>query len=147
MSEAATELGGAFKRLMGAVRRLKGRESRHHGALSEAQYHLLFGLREHDQLPSRELACLADLSPATATEMLDGLAAAGLVKRVRSEDDRRVVLTSLTEHGHDLLEARHAQFAPRWNAAIAEFSEEELRTTTRVLDRLRAMFDDVAHDA
>jgi DNA-binding MarR family transcriptional regulator len=147
LGEAAADLAAAFKRLMAAVRRLRGRETRQHGGLSDAQYRLLFGLREHDQLPSRELAGLADLSPATATEMLDGLASAGLVKRVRSQQDRRVVLTSLTERGHALLEERHAQFAPRWNAALAEFSDDELRTATRVLDRLSALFDDIAQDA
>jgi DNA-binding MarR family transcriptional regulator len=147
IGEVATELGTAFKRLMGAVRRLRGRETRHHQGLSDAQYSLLFGLREHDQLPSRELACLADLSPATATEMLDGLAAAGLVTRVRSDEDRRVVLTSLTERGHALLEERHAQFAPRWDAALAGFSDDELRTATRVLDRLHGLFDELGREA
>jgi DNA-binding MarR family transcriptional regulator len=88
-----------------------------------------------------ELALMADLSPATATVMLDGLATAGLVSRVRSERDRRVVLTALTEHGRELVEERHARFAPCWNAALAEFSEDELRTTAAVLDRLREMFD------
>jgi MarR family transcriptional regulator, organic hydroperoxide resistance regulator len=147
ISEAATEVGAAFKRLMAAVRRLRGRETRSHHGLSDAQYRLLFGLRGQDRLPARELADLADLSPATAAEMLDALAHAGLVTRVRSDQDRRVVLTSLTERGHALLEERHAQFAPRWNAALAEFSDEELRTTTRVLESLSGLFDDIAREA
>jgi DNA-binding MarR family transcriptional regulator len=146
LSEAARELGAAFRGLMGAFRRLRGRETRNPHALSDAQYSLLFGLRDHESLPSRELASLAYLSPATATEMLDGLASAGLVQRVRSDTDRRVVLTSLTERGHALLEERHAQYAPRWNAAMAEFSDDELRTAARVLDRLRGMFDDIARE-
>ena len=146
MSEAATQLGSAFKGLMGAFRRLRGRETHNPHGLSDAQYSLLFGLRDHDSLPTRELACLADLSPATATEMLDGLASAGLVVRVRSDTDRRVVLTSLTERGQALLEERHAQYAPRWNAAMSGFSDEELRTAARVLDGLRTMFDDIARE-
>lgn len=147
LSEAARDLGAAFKGLMGAFRRLRGRETRSQGGLSDAQYGLLFGLREHRALPSRELAGLADLSPATAAEMLDGLAQAGLVTRVRSDRDRRVVLTSLTERGQALLEERHAKYAPRWNAAVAEFSDDELRTAARVLDRLRGMFDEIAREA
>jgi MarR family transcriptional regulator, organic hydroperoxide resistance regulator len=146
-TEAATELGTAFKGLMGAFRRLRGRETRNPHGLSDAQYSLLFGLRGHEALPSRELACLADLSPATAAEMLEGLANAGLVRRVRSDKDRRVVLTSLTERGQALLEERHAQYAPRWNAAVAEFSDEELRTAARVLGSLREMFDEIAREA
>jgi DNA-binding MarR family transcriptional regulator len=138
------ELGRAFKGCVGAVRRLRGRETRcSTGALSDAQFGLLFGLREHDTLPTSELALLADLSPATATEMLDGLVASGLVSRVRSDRDRRVVLTSLTERGRELVAERYARFAPRWEAALAEFSEDELRVAAAVLDRLREMFDEI----
>ena len=140
---AAQELGQAFKSCLSAVRRLRGRENRSHGELSDAQYGLLINLVDHEPLPTSELACMANLSPATATGMLDGLVAAGLVERTRSERDRRVVLTSLTTHGRALVDARHAEFAPRFAAALAEFSDEELRTAAAVLGRLGAMFDEI----
>ena len=140
---AAQELGQAFKSCLSAVRRLRGRENRAHGELSDAQYGLLFNLVDHEPLPTSELACLANLSPATATGMLDGLVAAGLVERIRSERDRRVVLTSLTKHGRALVDARHAAYAPRFAAALAEFSDDELRTAAAVLGRLGAMFDEI----
>jgi DNA-binding MarR family transcriptional regulator len=143
MRPVARELGQAFKSCLSAVRRLRGRENRAHGELSDAQYGLLFNLVDHEALPTSELACLANLSPATATGMLDGLVAAGLVSRTRSERDRRVVLTSLTEHGRALVDARHAEFAPRFNAALAEFSDDELRTAATVFSRLGAMFDEI----
>ncbi len=145
--DAAADLAAAFKGCLGAVRRVRGRESRAHNGLSDAQYGLLFGLREHNQLRLSELACLADLAPATATQMLEGLTAAGLVRRVRSDTDRRVVLTSLTERGHALVEERRRELAPRWEAALHGFSDDELRTAAAVLDRLRAMFDDARPDA
>jgi DNA-binding MarR family transcriptional regulator len=143
MRPAARDLGQAFKSCLSAVRRLRGRENRAHGELSDAQYGLLFSLVDHEALPTSELACLANLSPATATGMLDGLVAAGLVERTRSERDRRVVLTSLTTHGRALVDARHAAFAPRFAAALAEFSDDELRTAASVFARLGAMFDDI----
>jgi DNA-binding MarR family transcriptional regulator len=144
---AAREFGQAFKACLGAVRRMRGRENRAHGELSDAQYGLLFNLVDHEPLPTSELATLANLSPATATGMLDGLEAAGLVSRTRSERDRRVVLTALTEHGRALVDARHAQFAPRFTAALAEFSDAELRTAAAVLARLGAMFDEIRPSA
>ncbi|MGH2857827.1 MAG: MarR family winged helix-turn-helix transcriptional regulator, partial [Solirubrobacteraceae bacterium] len=144
--EAATELGRAFKACVGAVRRLRGRETRCPGRLSDAQYGLLFGLRDHDALPTSELALLAELSPATATEMLEALVGDGLVTRVRSEQDRRVVLTALTERGRALVDERHARFAPRFAAAMEQFSDEELRTAVAVLDRLHEMFDQIRPD-
>jgi hypothetical protein len=47
---AAAQLGRSFKGAMAAVRRLRGRETRHPGELSDAQYGLLFGLCEHREL-------------------------------------------------------------------------------------------------
>jgi MarR family transcriptional regulator, organic hydroperoxide resistance regulator len=147
MRPAARELGQALKSCLSAVRRLRGRENRAHGELSDAQYGLLFNLVDHEALPTSELAGLANLSPATATGMLDGLVAAGLVSRTRSEADRRVVLTSLTQHGRALVDARHAEFAPRFAAALAEFSDDELRTAATVFGRLGAMFDEIGPGA
>jgi DNA-binding MarR family transcriptional regulator len=140
---AAAQLGQAFKSCLSAVRRMRGRENRAHGELSDAQYGLLFNLVNHEALPTSELACMANLSPATATGMLDGLVAAGLVERTRSERDRRVVLTSLTAHGRALVDARHARFAPRFSAALAEFSDGDLRIAAAVFARLGAMFDEI----
>jgi DNA-binding MarR family transcriptional regulator len=142
--DGATQLGQSFKRVTAAVRRLRGRETRCPGELSDAQYSLLFGLREESELSTRELAFLADLSPATTTEMLEALEAAGLVHRHRSQIDRRVVLTSLTDRGRDLVEERRARYEPRWRAALAEFTEVELLTAASVLERLREMFDELS---
>ncbi|MBV9004265.1 MAG: MarR family transcriptional regulator [Solirubrobacterales bacterium] len=140
------QVGQAFKGAMAALRRLRGRETHHPGELSDAQYSLLFCLRGHDAVSTGELAEAADLSPASATEMLDGLAAHGLVARVRSDRDRRVVLTSLTPRGRDLVEERRARIEPRYRAAMAEFNDQELLAAAAVLDRLRGLFDEFADE-
>ena len=142
--DAATALADSFKGLMGAVRRLRGRETHSPDELSNAQFQLLFGLREGKLLSGGELACVAGLSPATTTQMLDGLEAAGLVTRERSLEDRRKVMTSLTERGHALVEERHARFAPMWRQALAEFSDEELATAGAVMDKVGELFDQLA---
>jgi DNA-binding MarR family transcriptional regulator len=139
-SDALEQLGRSFKATMAAVRRLRGRETHRPGELSFAQYSLLFGLVDNGPRSARELAEAADLSPATVTQMLDSLAAAGLVERVRSDGDKRVVLTSLTAHGSALLAERRARLEPRWRAALVEFSDDELATAAAVLDRLRDTF-------
>lgn len=92
----------------------------------------------------RELAVAADVSPATAAEMLDSLAAAGLVERMRSVEDKRVVLTSLTERGHALIDERRVRYERRWRSALKQFSDEELLAAAAVLDRVRGMFDELA---
>ena len=144
--DAAQDVARSFKRAMAAVRRLRGRETHRPGELTDAQYGLLFCLRDQAQMSVRELAEAAELSPASVTEMLEGLTAAGLVERERSDRDRRVVLTSLTESGRGLVEERRARFEPRFRAAMESFSEDELVVAAAVLDRLRDLFEQIADE-
>lgn len=139
-------VGESFKAAMGAVRRLRGRESRHVGKLSYAQYGLLFGLADKAQLSASQLADVAGLAPATVTEMLDHLESDGLVERVRSEQDKRVVLVSLTRHGRTLVQRRRAQLEQRWREALTEFEDEQLVSAAAVLDRVRELFDELTDD-
>jgi DNA-binding MarR family transcriptional regulator len=145
-AEATDALGRAFKRAMVAVRRLRGRETHRPGALSFAQYQLLFTLADNDGLPSSELAHAAELSPATVTQMLDSLVERGLVTRQRSETDRRIVTCTLTAAGRGLIAERRARFQGRWDAALAEFSPEELAVASAVFDRIATMFDGFSGD-
>lgn len=141
--EALTTFTRAWKGALAAMRRMRSREIHHPGELSYAQYGLLFGLSDGYPKSARELALAADVSPATATEMLDTLAAAGLVERARSAEDKRIVLTTLTQRGAALVEERRARFEPRWRAAFGDFSDEELATAARVLDAMRELFDEI----
>ena len=140
------QLGTAFKRAMVAVRRLRGRETHRPAQISYAQYGLLFSLAGMYELSARDLAEHADLMPATVTQMLESLETQGLVTRIRSDQDRRVVLSSLTERGEQLVAARHAQMEPRWRAALEEFDDAELVVAARVLDRLADYFDALLDD-
>jgi DNA-binding MarR family transcriptional regulator len=140
---AQERLGRSFKAAVTAMRRLRGRETHpgRAGKLSYAQYGLLFGLAEHDELSVRELAERAELTSATVAQMLEALEAAGLVARRRSSEDRRVVLNSLTDRGRKLLSDRRAALERRWRASLAGFSDEQLLTAAAVLDRLAEHFD------
>jgi MarR family transcriptional regulator, organic hydroperoxide resistance regulator len=145
-AEALETFGRAFKASHAALRRLRGRETQRPGALSHAQYSLLFALRDDVPRSLRDLADAADVSPTTAVEMLAALAAAGLVRRVRSTEDKRIVLTSLSEHGRAVVDERRARFEPRWRAALRQFSPEELLTAAAVLDQVQTMFDELSDE-
>jgi DNA-binding MarR family transcriptional regulator len=145
-STPAGQLSLAFKRAMVAVRRLRGRETQRMGQVSFAQYGVLHGLAGNGELSARELAEQTDLSPATVTQMLEHLEASGLVTRTRSAQDRRVVLSVLTERGAAVLAERQAQMEPRWRAALEGFSDEELAAAARVVGRLADYFDLLLED-
>jgi MarR family transcriptional regulator, organic hydroperoxide resistance regulator len=138
-----TELGLAFRRVFRSFNRLRGRDT-HLGAseLSHAQFELLIELFERGPLPAGELATAARLTPATVTQMLDHLAEQGHVERVRSETDRRVVVSRLTRQGRRKIEAKREAWQHLWEHSLTGVEIEELRAATRVLERLGAMVDD-----
>jgi DNA-binding MarR family transcriptional regulator len=138
-----TELGMAFRRVFRSFNRLRGRDT-HLGAgeLSHAQFELLSELFDRGELPAGELAAAARLTPATVTQMLDHLAEQGHVERVRSQTDRRVVVSRLTSQGRTAIEAKRAAWKSRWEQALSGLELDELRAATLVLERLGAMVED-----
>ncbi len=148
LSPALSEFGQAFRHVFRAVSRLRGRDTHLVGSeLSHAQFELLIELDERGELPAGELAAAARLTPATVTQMLDHLADCGHVERVRSETDRRVVVSRLTEQGRGKIEAKRAVWQSRWQAALGGVSERDLQAATEVLEKLGAMFEETPADA
>jgi DNA-binding MarR family transcriptional regulator len=144
---AVTELGLAFRHVFRTLSRLRGRDTHLGGSeLSHAQFELLIELDERGELPAGELAVAARLTPATVTQMLDHLADCGHVERVRSDTDRRVVVSRLTPSGRSKIEAKRRAWEGRWIQALDGVSARDLRAATRVLQRLGAMFDEVPDD-
>jgi DNA-binding MarR family transcriptional regulator len=142
-SPELTDLGAAFRRVSRALNRMRGRDT-HLGVseLSHAQFRLLIELDERGELPAGELAVAAGLAPGTVTQMLDHLAGCGHVERVRSEIDRRVVVTRLTAGGRRKIRAKNEAWRRRWEQALEGVEPEDLQAATLVLERLGAMFEE-----
>jgi DNA-binding MarR family transcriptional regulator len=139
-AEVAAELRESVAAFSAAQRRLRSRDSKG-GGLSFAQWHLLRQLAENDELPAGKLAAGADLTPASVTQMLDHLAEQGLVERVRSDSDRRVVLNRLTPAGRERFAAKEAELQERWRDALSDISAEELGHAAHVLRRMAEVLD------
>jgi DNA-binding MarR family transcriptional regulator len=144
-SPELSELGEAFRHLFRAVSRLRGRDTHLAGTqLSHAQFQLLIELEERGELQAGELATAAQLAPGTVTQMLDSLAESGHVERLRSADDRRVVVSRLTPLGQEQIAAKKALWQERWEMALEGIGERDLRAATTVLQRLGVMFAEQA---
>jgi MarR family transcriptional regulator, organic hydroperoxide resistance regulator len=142
------ELGKAFRLVFRALRRLRGRDTHLIGSeVSHAQMELMIELSEAGPLSAGELAAAAQLTPGTVTQMLDHLAECGHVERTRSDSDRRVVVTCLTPQGEEKVQDKRAAWQARWQQALADVDVEDLRTATRVLERLGIVFEDVPPEA
>jgi DNA-binding MarR family transcriptional regulator len=143
--EQLAALGLAFRRAYRSLRSLRGRDT--HllpGKISHAQFELLAELYDRGPLPAGELAGAAGLSPASVSQMLDHLAAEDQVERVRSTDDRRIVVTKLTRRGRRQVEARRALWGERWKQALEGVDADELRIAGEVLERIGTVFADPA---
>jgi DNA-binding MarR family transcriptional regulator len=140
-----TELGEAFRHAYRVLRARRGRDTHLcSGELSYAQFELLAELFQRGPLPIGELAAAAELSPATASQMLDHLVEEGQVERTRSEADRRVVLIKLTRSGRRRIETRKAMWRQRWERGLEGVDAEELRIARDVLARIGKVFEEPA---
>lgn len=142
-TDELTALGTAFRRVFRTLSRLRGRDTHLGGSeLSHAQFELLIELDERGELSAGELALAARLAPGTVTQMLDHLAESGHVERVRSETDRRVVVSRLTTQGRRKIEAKRKVWQSRWEEALRGVEADDLRAATRVLELLGTVFED-----
>jgi DNA-binding MarR family transcriptional regulator len=90
---------------------LKVRKARHRhlpgAALSEAGWGLLLALysmdRDAGSCAENRLADIADVSPTTTLRWIQRLEEAGLVSKMSSPTDRRIVRVRLTERGRDAM--------------------------------------------
>jgi DNA-binding MarR family transcriptional regulator len=145
LSPELAELGLAFRRVFRSLSRLRGRDTHLAGSeLSHAQFELLIELDERGELSAGELAVAARLTPATVTQMLDHLADCGQVERVRSETDRRVVVSRLTPQGRRKIEVKRTAWQRRWDEALGGVEPDDLRAATHVLGLLGTVFEDAS---
>ena len=140
---ALRELGEAYSGVARAQRRLRGRDAMQPGRLTAPQVNLLRPLASNGPMSSGQLAEAAGLTPATTTHMLDQLAVAGVVERKRQEDDKRVVITSLTDTGIKMLTERTAEMTVAWDRELEGFNAEELQHASAVIKAICAFVDDL----
>lgn len=80
------------------------------------------------------------VTTGTLTISINSLVKKGYVERVRSEEDRRVVLVSLTDKGRKAF-LHHKQFHERMIEAVVEqLSEEEKQVLEKALSRINQFF-------
>ncbi len=107
-----------------------------HTDLTNAQWVPLFKLSMREASTVAELARACHLDAGATTRTLDRLEAKGLCRRVRSEEDRRVVNIALTEAGEEAASAIPGVLSRVQNAHLAGFSEEEFQTLKGFLRRI-----------
>lgn len=104
--------------------------------LTMPQLKVLFLAGGPEPVPSGKIARALGMTLSTATGVVDRLVSQGLIQRLESPTDRRIVLLKATPAGTDLLE-RLLSAGLRYLREILDLlSLEDLRTVARALDIL-----------
>ena len=133
-------VGSVLKGVMGSITTQVDRRLVDHD-LTHAQWVPLFKLAHGECGTVAELARTLQSDPGAMTRALDRLEAKGLVARVRSSEDRRVVNLELTDAGREVAAVVPAVLAEVLNLHLAGFSKEEWRALLDMLKRMRANGD------
>ncbi|WP_026819750.1 MarR family winged helix-turn-helix transcriptional regulator [Arthrobacter castelli] len=102
--------------------------------LAPGQELLLMMLWEREPRHQAEITRELAVEPPTSAKMLARMERAGVITRERCEDDRRVVLVSLTEKGRGLREPVRAVWSALEERTTAGLSAEDQEQLTRLLN-------------
>jgi DNA-binding MarR family transcriptional regulator len=98
----------------------------HRVQLSLVHIHVLTMLAHHGPMAMGKLAEALDVSVASATGIVDRLEARDMVRRRRSNEDRRVVLVEPTEGAAGLFDEMEAERRTRLRSMLEELTDDEL---------------------
>jgi DNA-binding MarR family transcriptional regulator len=114
--------------------------------LTAAQWYPLWKLQRDGPGTAQELARDMDIDAGAMTRLIDRLAAKGLLERLRSSSDRRVVVLTLTRAGAAVAAHVPQVLADVNNAYLRGFRRDEWQTLQGLLRRMLASGQALASD-
>ena len=136
-----------FEQVLKAIRRviratdLHSRQVTRVSGLTSSQLILLKAVRDNNLSTISELANNISLSQATLTSILDRLEKSGLVKRERSELDKRKVSVRLTDEGVSVLERAPEPLQDTFVRQFGALKDWERSMIMASLQRVAEMMD------
>ncbi len=96
-----------------------------------------------DEGPQRlgALAQAFGLDPSTITRQVQALEEIGMASRKTDPSDRRASILDLTPNGREILDSTRARRRSRLQAALSDWTEEDLTTFGRLLGEFNASLD------
>lgn len=104
--------------------------------LYRGQPPVLFALQERDGRTQSEIAAALRIQPATMTNMLQSMEAAGFIERRADPDDARVSRVFLTQNGRDIIATVLELELTVGRELLQGFSESEQEQVGHLLLRL-----------
>jgi len=115
--------------------------------LTGPQSLIMHEIDRQKSIPISTLAARVSLSHATVTDILNRLFKRGLVVRVRDDKDKRRILASLTEAGHELISKLPPLLQDEFLGEFNKLEPWEKHMILAVLKRVAAFMDSDKLDA
>jgi DNA-binding MarR family transcriptional regulator len=134
------DIVGSIRRLIRAVSIDSVKMSRKF-SLTAPQSGVMRSLNARGPISSAELSRELCVTPSNITGIIDRLEKKGLVARIRQEEDRRVVLISLTEVGTALAERLPDPIETRLISALSDLKPGKVRDLRNALTTVLQLVD------
>lgn len=135
--DVAQSVGHQIVKLMQQMRREVETRMAQHG-MTDAQWKPLWMIASGRATTAIELARETGIDAGAITRMLDRLESKGLIERVRSESDRRVVHLKATAAGEQAAAHIPHVLASVNNDFLAGFSERDWKQLRKLIERMSA---------
>ena len=134
------EIVGAIRQLYRGVYLDSCKMSRRFG-LTGPQGSVLRTLIQYGPLSSAELSRKLFVTPSNMTGIIDRLEKKGHIERIRKQDDRRVILISLTEKGGRLGKNIPDSIEKKLISGLADLDPEEVRNLLEAINQVLCLVD------
>jgi DNA-binding MarR family transcriptional regulator len=123
-------------RYVSGIIKQNGRKILSNYTITPPQFIALQWLFEHGDMTIGDLSNKMFLAFSTTTDLVDRMERNNLVKRVREEQDRRVVRIHLLKEGERIIEEVIDKRRHYLNAVLSDFSQEEVEKFSYLLSKL-----------
>ncbi len=110
--------------------------------LNYQELHVLEKIFKQKESKTLDISKQMAISPSTLIGILDHLEKAGLIRRERQQQDKRVVMVTATEKGNEKVEMHMAEDRLFLQNLLSALSDEEKEQFTQLLDKLTGSIED-----
>lgn len=109
--------------------------------LSIKEIHAIIAITMYDHQTASEVARKLHLTPGTLTTTVDRLVKKGYVRRIRGEDDRRIIRLGLTKKGRLVYRAHDSFHRQMVRSFLKDLDPEEVKTIEKAICNLEAFLE------
>lgn len=106
-------------------------------------FHLVRHAEEKPGAKITDLSVAAEMSKPAVSQMLNSLESKGMIERIMTKSDRRVVYVRLTDVGQEQLEQAAKRFDSLMDAVVEKLGQEDTAELARIFDKLYGILENM----